>query len=829
MQNYYAPDEPAETVVHTSAGSTNTYYYRPYSNTLSISISGATPIPWALTSPVELTNATAYRTSGTNSLDLVAVPTGTYTVTSPSMRGYATPTASSTNITGASPLTNTLALTYLPYSNNISVTVCGYPAGNCAWTISGPTDWTNATGYAAGFTNNATISGVPTGTYTFNFPGSIGYITPTNTLTITAASPTDNSLTGTYVLAYPTNIPVGTGIQKFYQRSYFFTNVYLHDSGVPLHTRIADFLLAETDPIFTNWFATTPPVMSNTGDWAGTWHGLGTNAFAPAGAATGTPIYVEVDPIHTNWIATDPAYLAALTNGTLAESTSNAFWTSGRMIGISVRTNFEAVGAAAVVQADLDNHKTNTDVHAIAAITGLQSALDGKATTGDMVQAQANIDDLEGLTNSTVYTNSPDYTQAVAQAAAAYPASNPSNYVDASVTNDLSLRVDGLTNDIAALNAATGALDSAVAELAGQTNQFIQGATDAATATNAIAVHVADLANPHAVTPAQIGAATTGDLALAQADIGDLQSATGALDSAVGSLNSATGSLNSAVSDLNTATGSLNTAVGNLNTATGSLNSAVSDLNTATGTLDSAVNDLNTATNNINARYPVLEGSANVHVSLTATGQVLTVDAGAVEYGITDTTAYRGDWGASVSGQVVNLHTATGALNSAVGALNSATGSLNSAVSTLNTATNALNTRAGNLDSATNALNTRAANLEAATNAIDLVANAALPKSETNALTVTALQITGGSPTNGAVWVATNTAGQGAWRSQIFVEAYRSTGQAYGDGSWATPTFPTISRQSGGIFDGTNWTPGVSGRWIIFTARGTIFGTYTGR
>jgi hypothetical protein len=58
-------------------------------------------------------------------------------------------------------------------------------------------------------------------------------------------------------------------------------------------------------------------------------------------------------------------------------------------------------------------------------------------------------------------------------------------------------------------------------------------------------------------------------------------------------------------------------------------------------------------------------------------------------------------------------------------------------------ATNALNTRMGNAESATNALNTRVGTLEASTNAINTVANAALPKSETNDLKVAALTVTG--------------------------------------------------------------------------------------
>ena len=163
---------------------------------------------------------------------------------------------------------------------------------------------------------------------------------------------------------------------------------------------------------------------------------------------------------------------------------------------------FGTTGSVAELTADLASHKTNVDVHAIAAITGLQgeldgksstghvhtidgvtglqTALDGKATTGDMAQAQADIGDLQGatgvlnvavgnlqgLTNSVIYTNDVSVTnsrdpnvhnQSLASITNAgtmagastgdyYLASNPSNYVDVSVTNGVNARVDTITN-----------------------------------------------------------------------------------------------------------------------------------------------------------------------------------------------------------------------------------------------------------------------------------------------------------------------------------------------------------------------------------------------
>ena len=133
------------------------------------------------------------------------------------------------------------------------------------------------------------------------------------------------------------------------------------------------------------------------------------------------------------------------------------------------------------------------------------------------------------------------------------------------------------------------------------------------------------------------------------------------------------------------------------------------------------------------------------------------------------------------------LKGATGSLDTAVSSLNNSTGNLNIAVTALKGATNDLN-------NATNALQIQATALKGATGAINIVANAALPTnnpayqnmltntatkaqgatadaalpaSSTNALKVTQLQITGGSPTPGAVLVTTNSAGQAVWQTNL--------------------------------------------------------------
>jgi len=104
------------------------------------------------------------------------------------------------------------------------------------------------------------------------------------------------------------------------------------------------------------------------------------------------------------------------------------------------------------------------------------------------------------------------------------------------------------------------------------------------------------------------------------------------------------------------------------------------------------------------------------------------------------------------------------------------------------------------------------------------VANAALPASSTNSLAVTALQITGGNPTNGAVRVATDTAGNGKWSEPVFVSAYpkllnisNTTAQLY---------FTNVIFQVGNYYNATasTFTPPVGIYAITCTIAPEIYG-----
>ncbi|MFA5043003.1 MAG: LamG-like jellyroll fold domain-containing protein [Kiritimatiellia bacterium] len=70
------------------------------------------PVSWSVTSPSQWTNSSAYQTSYADNYDLTPIPTGQYTVVFSSVSGYTKPANITTNITGASPVVNSITGTY---------------------------------------------------------------------------------------------------------------------------------------------------------------------------------------------------------------------------------------------------------------------------------------------------------------------------------------------------------------------------------------------------------------------------------------------------------------------------------------------------------------------------------------------------------------------------------------------------------------------------------------------------------------------------------------------------------------------------------------------
>jgi len=97
-----------------------------------------------------------------------------------------------------------------------------------------------------------------------------------------------------------------------------------------------------------------------------------------------------------------------------------------------------------------------------------------------------------------------------------------------------------------------------------------------------------------------------------------------------------------------------------------------------------------------------------------------------------------------------------------------------------------------------------------------VLAAAALPASETNALAVTDLQITGTSPTNGAVWVATDTVGQGGWKVLSKFSVTTTDDQSFPTAGYTLITWNVTNFNVGSKFIDNSWIPGRAGYVQLF-------------
>ena len=151
-----------------------------------------------------------------------------------------------------------------------------------------------------------------------------------------------------------------------------------------------------------------------------------------------------------------------------------------------------------------------------------------------------------------------------------------------------------------------------------------------------------------------------------------------------------------------------------------------------------------------------------------ATGTPLYVQS----YGTSSSTAYRGDWGASVSGQVAILNTNAYPMQSGIAASNLASAALSTNGGTMG----------GTINLGGNAITNGTAS-------------------------VTALQVTGGA-TNGGFLVCTNTTtGQGAWRTPSHVALIQTSAQTITSSSYIGLNWNTTN-QNGTTFSAGVWTPG---------------------
>jgi len=100
----------------------------------------------------------------------------------------------------------------------------------------------------------------------------------------------------------------------------------------------------------------------------------------------------------------------------------------------------------------------------------------------------------------------------------------------------------------------------------------------------------------------------------------------------------------------------------------------------------------------------------------------------------------------------------------------------------------------------------------AATQDVDIAGN---NLTNVGTITSTNLQIVGGSPTNGAVWIATNTAGQGTWVAPSYVFASRTNNMVISNATITDITFNSEKVDLLSEFDGTTFTASMDGIYAV--------------
>jgi hypothetical protein len=367
-----------------------------------------------------------------------------------------------------------------------------------------------------------------------------------------------------------------------------------------------------------------------------------------------------------------------------------------------------------------------------------------------------------GVSGSVVYADDAGYTQAVEQASRALEWADAASNIASTAYgwgDHAGLYVE--PNDAAYTNAVA---------LAGTA---LQGATIAAGAANSVTTNAGVLSITWNTNDTAGGAGEALWVAASnqvQTDLDDLQTATNALNTRMGTAE--------------TATNALNTRVGTLETSTNDLNSRV-------GTIEGVTNAI-VYTNTPNYTNAVAK-SAKWDASEINIGTASTV---ADSYGIAI------GWNAISAG---NGGIAIGAISESGGtelsvAIGKGAKASNNAV--------AIGAYVRNDEPGSTKLSGNL-NMSGA-----VVSNASLVQATTG--TLANLTITGGTPTNGAVWVATNTNGQGTWSVPSAVYAQVGWGPftvAYGGN--VNVGYSNLVYNVGGAFDGTNWTPGALG-WYAF-------------
>jgi len=395
------------------------------------------------------------------------------------------------------------------------------------------------------------------------------------------------------------------------------TNDYA--TGTPLYV--------ESDP---NWGAVSNDITGKAGhgDTAYGWGNHATNDYA-----TGTPLYVESDP---NWeavsnvVTPNAASWPAVSNditGKAGNGDTAYGWGNHA-------TNDYATGTPLYVESDPNwGAVSNVVTPNAASWPAVSNDITGKAGHGDTAYGWGNHATNDYATGTPLYVESDPNWEAVSNVVTPNAASWPA------VSNDI-------TSKAGNGDTAYGWGNHATNDYATGTPLYVESDPNWGAVSNVV--------TPNAASWPAVS--------------NDITSKAGHGDTAYGWGNHATNDYATGTplyveSDPNwgAVSNDITGKAGYGDTAYGWGNHATNDYATGTplyvesdpnwGTVS---NQIQTNLNRIANEYPVLPGSANVTVTPTSTGQVISVTIGGVEYGTSDSTAYRGDWGAAVSNKAAS-------------------------------------------------------------------------------------------------------------------------------------------------------------------------------
>ena len=413
-------------------------------------------------------------------------------------------------------------------------------------------------------------------------------------------------------------------------------------------------LTNEVDSAFTNWLSTNTYIKTNTGNWAGTWQGLGTNEFANKTETANATNAMLSAQANTNAGFNSRLVVVETGKQDLAAQTSTNAGFETRIIAVT--TGKQDLAAQTSTNAGFETRivTVETGKQDLAAQTSTNAGFETRinlSQTGAVMKTGGTMSgNLDMGTNNVTNLIVLGFTGGVEVTAGKV---NLYDTLDES-TNALNTRANNLETSTNALNTRMAAVETGKQDLAAQTS------------TNAGFESRINLSQTGAVM--KTGGTMSGNLILGgnvitgatyYGDAGGLTNLTGSeplwvaasnqVQTDINALEIATNALNTRTASLETSTNALNTRAANLETSTNALNSSVTNLNNSTNALNTRANNLEAATNNLNATKLNLAGGTMTAPLTNTYGYY------GDGVGLTNIAGTAGGWSGFAATQAVNL------------------------------------------------------------------------------------------------------------------------------------------------------------------------------